>query len=210
MSREAIEAALLVENGGRCRPPLADDEVQRIAGSVERYRASTSHTSVEARLGALSRHGWIPLPLVALRHREIRLTLAEFEVLVALLGRHFDADVWGSFSQQMLASDLGINRRTLGAQLLSLRRKGFLAVRPDPAHRSSPRTRAQRAPLRYCAEPYLVVLTLLASRNDVGLILKAAAVERLLEFTREVDRGRWIWRAGDLSSLDGDLWRADR
>lgn len=36
-SRETIEAALLEENRQRCDPPLADDEVRRIAGSVARY-----------------------------------------------------------------------------------------------------------------------------------------------------------------------------
>lgn len=37
MTRDAIEAALLIENERRCDPPLRDDEVQRIARSVERY-----------------------------------------------------------------------------------------------------------------------------------------------------------------------------
>ena len=36
-SPAAIEAALLVENGGRCDPPLDDREVARIAWSVGRY-----------------------------------------------------------------------------------------------------------------------------------------------------------------------------
>ena len=37
-SRETIEAALLEENRRRCDPPLADDEVRRIAESVARYK----------------------------------------------------------------------------------------------------------------------------------------------------------------------------
>ena len=37
MSREAIEAALVVENRVRCEVPLRDDEVRRIAASVSRY-----------------------------------------------------------------------------------------------------------------------------------------------------------------------------
>lgn len=37
MSQSEIEAALLEENAVRCNPPLPDDEVRRIAGSVARY-----------------------------------------------------------------------------------------------------------------------------------------------------------------------------
>jgi hypothetical protein len=47
MSQGAIEAALLVENRERCRPPLDDKEVQRIAASVSKYepgqRTSAEH-----------------------------------------------------------------------------------------------------------------------------------------------------------------------
>jgi AAA domain/HTH domain len=42
MGRAAIEAALLVENHGRCRPPLRDSEVAAIAASVARYDAEES------------------------------------------------------------------------------------------------------------------------------------------------------------------------
>jgi hypothetical protein len=38
MTGEAIEAALLADNGKRCEPPLPEDEVRRIAKSVSRYR----------------------------------------------------------------------------------------------------------------------------------------------------------------------------
>jgi hypothetical protein len=48
MAPEAIEAALLAENAKRCNPPLAEDEVRRIARSVSRYepaaRAAVSST----------------------------------------------------------------------------------------------------------------------------------------------------------------------
>lgn len=37
MSRQAIEAALLAENGARCQPPLSEAEVRRIVASVGRY-----------------------------------------------------------------------------------------------------------------------------------------------------------------------------
>ena len=37
MSQTAIESALLAENSARCDPPLAEDEVRRIAASVSRY-----------------------------------------------------------------------------------------------------------------------------------------------------------------------------
>jgi putative DNA primase/helicase len=38
MGAEEIEAALLVTNNKRCDPPLAEDEVRKIASSVCRYR----------------------------------------------------------------------------------------------------------------------------------------------------------------------------
>lgn len=44
MSYEAILAALQEENAKRCRPPLAEDEVQRIATSVARYRPAVATT----------------------------------------------------------------------------------------------------------------------------------------------------------------------
>ena len=37
LGKEAIQAALLVENRARCQPPLPEDEVRSIAGSVGRY-----------------------------------------------------------------------------------------------------------------------------------------------------------------------------
>lgn len=40
MSRQAIEAALKVENRMRCAPPLEEREVERIAASIDRYPAS--------------------------------------------------------------------------------------------------------------------------------------------------------------------------
>lgn len=54
MSQEAIEAALLEENQQRCDPPLAEDEVQRIAASVSRYEPGNPPTSAPS--------GW-PSPL---------------------------------------------------------------------------------------------------------------------------------------------------
>jgi hypothetical protein len=38
MGAEEIEAALLVTNNKRCDPPLATDEVKKIASSVCRYK----------------------------------------------------------------------------------------------------------------------------------------------------------------------------
>ncbi|MDD5679932.1 MAG: phage/plasmid primase, P4 family [Candidatus Omnitrophica bacterium] len=38
MSHEAIKAALLEENQNRCKPPLCEDEIIKIAESIERYR----------------------------------------------------------------------------------------------------------------------------------------------------------------------------
>lgn len=38
MGAEEIEAALLVTNNKRCDPPLAEDEVRKIASSVCRYK----------------------------------------------------------------------------------------------------------------------------------------------------------------------------
>lgn len=55
MSREAIEAALLEDNGRRCQPPLLEAEVRSIAGSVASYPpAEANH---QAR-GAEAVDGW--------------------------------------------------------------------------------------------------------------------------------------------------------
>ena len=55
MSQDAIQVALLAENGARCAPPLSEDEVQRIAASVARYPpAATSTTPPPAPLPAAS------------------------------------------------------------------------------------------------------------------------------------------------------------
>lgn len=43
-SKEAIEAALLIENRMRCQPPLDDQEVKRIAWSIDRYPAAMIST----------------------------------------------------------------------------------------------------------------------------------------------------------------------
>jgi hypothetical protein len=42
LSRAGIEAALLAENQARCRPPLPEDEVRRIAESAGRYPAGAA------------------------------------------------------------------------------------------------------------------------------------------------------------------------
>jgi hypothetical protein len=44
-SREGIEAALLIENNKRCRPPLAEPEVRTIATSISRYEPLRKHTA---------------------------------------------------------------------------------------------------------------------------------------------------------------------
>jgi hypothetical protein len=69
MAPSSIRAALKAENLARCTPPLAEDEVERIAASVERYRrgpvSTLSHSAPE--------HGkdesgdrWDPIPITAL------------------------------------------------------------------------------------------------------------------------------------------------
>jgi putative DNA primase/helicase len=42
MSQKAIEAALLIENADRCKPPLEETEVLKIAASVSRYTPTVS------------------------------------------------------------------------------------------------------------------------------------------------------------------------
>lgn len=60
--REAIEAALRVTNEARCDPPLSDDDVRRIAGSVSRY-APDEMADVRILLpGAEAPPGKEPLP----------------------------------------------------------------------------------------------------------------------------------------------------
>jgi len=48
MTAEAIYAALAMTNTQRCRPPLSDDSVRRIAESVSRYPPDTNHLPIEA------------------------------------------------------------------------------------------------------------------------------------------------------------------
>jgi putative DNA primase/helicase len=50
MSHEAIEAALLVENASRCKPPLEEDEVRRIAASVARYQPASQPLRLTVRV----------------------------------------------------------------------------------------------------------------------------------------------------------------
>ncbi len=47
-SSDELEAALLVANAKRCRPPLADREVHAIAGSIGKYPPKTTATQAEA------------------------------------------------------------------------------------------------------------------------------------------------------------------
>lgn len=47
MSPEAIETALLTENATRCKPPLPEDEVRRIARGITRYEPTASPESVD-------------------------------------------------------------------------------------------------------------------------------------------------------------------
>ena len=57
MSREAIEAALMVENENRCDPPLDDDEVASIAESISRYEAG----SIDSQSGLAADDDLLPL-----------------------------------------------------------------------------------------------------------------------------------------------------
>ena len=49
MGAEEIEAALLVTNNKRCDPPLAEDEVRKIAFSVCRYKPTGEGVSAIVR-----------------------------------------------------------------------------------------------------------------------------------------------------------------
>jgi len=58
MSRDAIQAALLEENRRRCKPPLSEAEVRRIASSVSRYQEN------KCRVVASTMDDWPePMPL---------------------------------------------------------------------------------------------------------------------------------------------------
>jgi putative DNA primase/helicase len=46
--QETILAALLAENKARCQPPLSEDEVQKIAGSISRYEPATNVVQFKA------------------------------------------------------------------------------------------------------------------------------------------------------------------
>jgi len=51
MSPDAIEAALLKENERRCDPPLDENEVRRIVGSIVRYEPTENHSEVQLIVG---------------------------------------------------------------------------------------------------------------------------------------------------------------
>jgi hypothetical protein len=69
-SYEEIEAALLTFNQQRCFPPLPEDEVLRIARSIERYPCGISHngTDILNKVDPLLRSAWDH----AIRHRQKR------------------------------------------------------------------------------------------------------------------------------------------
>ena len=202
---ESIEAALLLENASRCVPALPESEVAGIVRSVARYEATgTPSTSVDARLGVLASGTWTPLPLAALGHRRLGITPAEFDVLLVVLARRFSAENWPSFSQAMLARDLDVDRRTIGAQIQSLRRKGLLAVHPDKRYGFRSSAPAHQPTLHYSADPYLVALKFDAARDSVlHDVLLQSALEQLEHFARDVSQGRWTWWVGEARSDHG-------
>ena len=53
---EAILAALMAENAGRCAPPLGADEVAQIAASAARYEPGAARRGDAGRAGQLSFH----------------------------------------------------------------------------------------------------------------------------------------------------------
>lgn len=212
LSSAGIEQALLVENVARCVPPLPEAEVRRIARSIAQYRPKRDGKSVSERLGALAMLPWAMLPVVALRHRALGVTPAEFGVLLALLSHYHVAGTWTSMGQEYLASQLAVDRRTIGALLRQLRKKGLIAVRPDPRYGRVTGDSARKATLHYCAEPYLVLLGLSAANDlaesDMTETLRNAARERLAAFIRQVDAGMWSWEVGEISSDTGHPGRA--
>lgn len=71
MTREAIYAALLVENAKRCDPPLPEDEVRRIAASVSRYEPTPEPegNAVEITLQRDYGHATVLAPMFMDRYR---------------------------------------------------------------------------------------------------------------------------------------------
>ena len=66
MSTEAIEAALLEENRRRCEPPLPENEVRKIAASMERYEPAGPGRGVAYEAGRGERNWPDPLEDAAL------------------------------------------------------------------------------------------------------------------------------------------------
>jgi len=205
MHEAEIEAALLAANQ-RCAPPLNETEVRAIAASVSRYRAESQRGSITDRYGLLAFVPWVPLWSVWLRLPG--LTPAEFKVLVALLGHYRKAGEYVSLSQDRIAHEVGVGRRTANKQLLSLRRKGFLAVLPDPRYGRTVDNPTRKATLYYCLEPAIALVTLYAANDEPAKqrmsALCDAGIERLLGFTTSVRRQGWSWRFGALATDSGD------
>jgi hypothetical protein len=205
MRETEIEVALLEANQ-RCAPPLAESEVRAIAESVSRYRPQAQGGSIADRYGLLAYVSWVPLWSVWLRLPGV--TPAEFKVLIALLAHYRQADEHVSLSQETIAREVGVGRRTANKQLLGLRRKGFVAVRPDPQYGRRADAPVRKATLYYCLEPAIALMTLWAAHeagpSELRQALWQAGIERLLGFASSVTQNEWSWRAGALSTDCGD------
>jgi hypothetical protein len=205
MSAEEIEVALLRVNQ-RCLPPLSEFEVKTIAASVGRYKPSADAGSVTDRYGPLAQVPWVPLWVPSLHLPGI--PPAEFKALAALLSHYRQADVYISLSQEMIAREIGVGRRTANKHLVSLRCKGFIAVRPDPRYGRSANDPTRKATLHYCPEPAIALITLWAAHDQESIDLRRAlwqaGIERLLGFASSVKQNEWSWRAGDRSTDSGD------
>ena len=90
LTAESIEAALLVENATKCKPPLGEDEVRAIARSIARYEpaASPDDEQTLARLAALS-----PLDYDRARKEEAKRLGVQVSTLDAMVALARGGDV---------------------------------------------------------------------------------------------------------------------
>jgi helix-turn-helix protein len=159
--------------------------------------AMRQRRSVNARFGGLARRWGVLLPAGRRNRIPLGLSLAEQVVMEQLLSHYDENGVWRSFSQKVLANELGVTRQTISEHLKRLWRLGLVGTRTDP------RFGTRAATLIYCLEPYLAVLAMREGSDHFDRVLWAEGNDRLLRFPEDVEWGTWVWDVESIETFCG-------
>jgi hypothetical protein len=151
--------------------------------------------SVSARFGGLGRRYGILLPAAHRYRTRLGVSSAEQLVLHQLVSHYSLRGDWRSFSQAMLAAELGVSRPTVNEHLKHLRTLGFIATRADS------RFGTRTPPLFYCLDPYLAVLSMREGFDHFDETLWDEGNERLGRFAAEAEFGRWTWDVDEVTTF---------